>query len=46
MRLALCIVGCGQYARAVLDQIHDMTEDFELAADHVTRRALSRNTSG
>lgn len=30
MRLTLCIVGCGQYARSVLDDIHGMTEEIEL----------------
>ena len=30
MTLALCIVGCGSYARSVLDDIHDMTEDILL----------------
>ena len=30
MTLALCIVGCGSYARSVLEDIHDMTEDVEL----------------
>ena len=30
MRLSLCIVGCGEYARTVLRDIHDMTEELEL----------------
>ena len=30
MTLALCIVGCGTYARSVLEDIHDMTEDIAL----------------
>ena len=30
MRLSLCIVGCGNHARTVLHDIHDMTEDIEL----------------
>ena len=30
MKLGLCIVGCGSYARTVLEQIHDMTEHLEL----------------
>ena len=29
MKLSLCIVGCGSYARTVLQDIHDLTEDFE-----------------
>ncbi len=30
MRLSLCIVGCGNYAKTVLRDIHDMTEELEL----------------
>ena len=30
MRLSLCIVGCGRYARSVLEEIHDMTEELQL----------------
>ena len=30
MALSLCIVGCGGYARTVLDDIHDMTDDVRL----------------
>ena len=30
MRLGMCIVGCGSYARTVLSNIHDMTDDLEL----------------
>ena len=30
MRLPLCIVGCGGYARSVLEEIHDMTDELEL----------------
>ena len=30
MRLPICFVGCGRYARVVLDDIRDMTGDFEL----------------
>ncbi len=30
MKLSLCIVGCGGYARSVLDEIHDLTDDFAL----------------
>ena len=29
MKLALCIVGCGRYADAVLNDIHDMTDEFD-----------------
>jgi predicted dehydrogenase len=29
MTLSLCIVGCGSYARSVLDTVHDMTDEFE-----------------
>ena len=29
MRLPLCIVGCGGYARSVLKRVHDMTDEFE-----------------
>ena len=29
MKLSLCIVGCGNYAATVLNEIHDMTEDFD-----------------
>ena len=29
MILSLCIVGCGGYARTVLDDIHDMTDRFQ-----------------
>ena len=39
MRLSLCIVGCGGYARDVLDKIRDMTEDLEL---YFASRDLSR----
>ena len=30
MKLSLCIVGCGEYARTVLHGIYDMTEDIQL----------------
>ena len=30
MRLSLCIVGCGRYARYVLEQIHHMAEELEI----------------
>ena len=30
MRLSLCIVGCGRYARTVLQEIHDMSADLQL----------------
>ena len=30
MRLSLCIVGCGKYAKTVLRDIHDMTDELEL----------------
>jgi predicted dehydrogenase len=30
MRLSLCVAGCGRYARTVLQDIHDMTDDLEL----------------
>ena len=30
MKLSLCIVGCGGYARDVLDKIRDTTDDLEL----------------
>ena len=30
MKLSLCIVGCGAYARKVVGDIHDMTEELEL----------------
>ena len=30
MKLSLCIVGCGGYARDVLDDIREMTDDLEL----------------
>ena len=30
MKLALCIVGCGGYARNVLNDIHDLDDEFEL----------------
>ena len=30
MRLRLCIVGCGWYAKLVLDDVHDMTDEVEL----------------
>ena len=29
MKMTLCIVGCGGYARNVLGDIHDMTDEFE-----------------
>jgi len=29
MKLTMCIVGCGKYARNVLGDIHDMTDEFE-----------------
>ena len=29
MKLTMCIVGCGGYARNVLGDIHDMTDEFE-----------------
>ena len=29
MKLALCVVGCGGYANTVLDEIHDMTDEFD-----------------
>ena len=29
MKLALCIVGCGRYADAVLNDIHEMTDEFD-----------------
>ena len=29
MKLSLCIVGCGRYADVVLNEIHDMTDDFD-----------------
>ena len=30
MKLSLCIVGCGGYAKTVLNDIHDMTDEIEL----------------
>ena len=30
MRLALCVVGCGGYARTVLNDIHDLHDELEL----------------
>ena len=30
MRLSLCMVGCGRYARKVLEHIQDMAEELEL----------------
>ena len=30
MRLSLCIIGCGGYAKTVLNDIYDLTEDIEL----------------
>ena len=30
MGLSLCIVGCGSYARTVLEDIHELTEELEL----------------
>jgi predicted dehydrogenase len=29
MTLSLCIVGCGSYARSVLNVVHDMTDEYE-----------------
>ena len=29
MKLSLCIVGCGRYADVVLNEIHEMTDDFD-----------------
>ena len=29
MKLSLCIVGCGRYANVVLNEIHDMTDEFD-----------------
>ena len=29
MKLPLCIVGCGNWAGEVMDEIHDMTDEFE-----------------
>ncbi len=29
MKLSLCIVGCGRYADVVLNEIHDMTDEFD-----------------
>ena len=29
MKLALCVLGCGGYANTLLDEIHDMTDEFD-----------------
>ena len=30
MKLAMCVIGCGGYAKTVLNDIYDMTEEFDL----------------
>ncbi len=39
MKLSLCIVGCGRYADVVLNEIHDMTDEFDF---YFASRDLSR----
>ncbi len=29
MKLSMCIVGCGDHARTVLRDIHDLTDEFD-----------------
>ena len=42
MKLPLCIVGCGGYAAVVLNEIHDMTDEFDF---YFASRDLSKAKS-
>ncbi len=49
MKLSLCIVGCGSYARTVMDDIEDMTDSFEFyfaSRDAEKARQYSEDYSG
>ena len=49
MKLSLCIVGCGGYARTVLDDIRDMTDRFQFffaSRDLEKAERYSRDYSG
>ena len=49
MRLRLCIVGCGWYAKLVLDDVHDMTDEVELffaSRDAATAEGYCRTYGG
>ena len=48
-RIPLCIAGCGEYARTVLDDIHDMTDVVELyfaSRDLLKAKAYSDDYGG
>ena len=42
MKLSLCIVGCGRYAGVVLNEIQDMTDEFDF---YFASRDLSKAKS-